>query len=959
MRAIHLFLLTLVVWVNTGKEAVAQIEDLLIDYRHYSVEEGMQERIINTVYQDRKGFIWIAGEIGLSRFDGKEFVNYSLSDLKVNLPSIASISEDSSGALWLTERRGSKNGNKKHPYIFDPGLQQVKPFMLENDEAIVLVSANEEGNIFICTLEGNIYLKTKDKVRKIYSVSDSDKISDFKIVGDSYLVFTKRKQLILLDKNYSETSVSGLDSDLKFIGSDSKAVFYLQKKVRKKDIAESAVFKGEITEDKIELSPVNLPTALRNHSRFKWIYCQGNSILLGIDGDTYDIRALDLDKNKVIVLPEALSGMRSKIKKSRIIPDRNGGIWVITVDGIIHYNFHLSAFNAFMEKTEPPISMRGMIDTEKGLFCNTYSGRFFYDLENEEIIERLNPGRLATGHSTIKTGDNLWTCGVGPFIEKYNLKTNQRQFYSYQGNIAGNNLKYRTSHWALLEKADGQIMLGGEKGLSLFDKKKKLIVPFDDYNQFEDLKYQLVYHLARKEDTIWIGTKGSGLYQYIEGKGVTKHWFSGQPEPGYLPGDNISHIHIDREGILWLSTLGSGLIRFNPSNSEFQQLTTRQGLSHNVINALTEDEAGNLWLSTNLGINRLDKQSLQIETYGKEDGLPHDEFNRIAYCTLPDGQIIFGSLNGGVVFQPQAVIEERTIKDTDKPLVLASITTKGETKYYPGTSFFAKEQTDSLRIYPVILDFEPKLKYKFRYWWKGTERANAETTVGSISFTQLPIGVNTLCIQAEYTDGAIASEVLYFVVNNPGQSILTSQMIFLLFSASIFIIGFAYYFFSREKSRKAEKDVILSEVYSETEVINEQEEEKKGKIVDYQSEVPKPESQVIETISPAEKIWLRDLTNTAKDAIEKKLDSVSFLAESGNLSVRQLNRRVKKLTGKTPNHFLRDLKLEKAKGLIERGVVNTVAEASFAVGFEKPDYFSRLFKKKYGKRPIEYFSGRK
>jgi len=72
------------------------------------------------------------------------------------------------------------------------------------------------------------------------------------------------------------------------------------------------------------------------------------------------------------------------------------------------------------------------------------------------------------------------------------------------------------------------------------------------------------------------------------------------------------------------------------------------------------------------------------------------------------------------------------------------------------------------------------------------------------------------------------------------------------------------------------------------------------------------------------------------------------------LGERQLNRRLKKLTGMTPGTYLKEIRLQTAKHLLESKAFATVSEVSNHVGFSTAEYFSRIFKKRFGKLPTTY-----
>ena len=96
---------------------------------------------------------------------------------------------------------------------------------------------------------------------------------------------------------------------------------------------------------------------------------------------------------------------------------------------------------------------------------------------------------------------------------------------------------------------------------------------------------------------------------------------------------------------------------------------------------------------------------------------------------------------------------------------------------------------------------------------------------------------------------------------------------------------------------------------------------------------------------------------TAREAVEANLDKNDFgvkdLAEHLNLSERQANRVLKKITGLSSLQFIREIKLQKAYKLLEARKYATIAEVSYAVGFENHSYFARLFSERFGKKPSE------
>ena len=94
-------------------------------------------------------------------------------------------------------------------------------------------------------------------------------------------------------------------------------------------------------------------------------------------------------------------------------------------------------------------------------------------------------------------------------------------------------------------------------------------------------------------------------------------------------------------------------------------------------------------------------------------------------------------------------------------------------------------------------------------------------------------------------------------------------------------------------------------------------------------------------------------------AVNARIDDSDFnveaLAEEVGLSRVQLHRRMKELTGITVGEFIRNLRLQQAAKLLEKGDT-TIAQVTYAVGFANPTHFASAFKKHFGVTPSEYMA---
>ncbi len=102
--------------------------------------------------------------------------------------------------------------------------------------------------------------------------------------------------------------------------------------------------------------------------------------------------------------------------------------------------------------------------------------------------------------------------------------------------------------------------------------------------------------------------------------------------------------------------------------------------------------------------------------------------------------------------------------------------------------------------------------------------------------------------------------------------------------------------------------------------------------------------------------WLKKVEIIVKREIANKQFKVSDLAYEMAVSQSQLLRKTKDITGLTPEQFIREVKLQKARNLLENRVFPTVSEVAYAIGFDTPEYFSKRYNQRFGKRPTTYLS---
>ncbi len=112
-----------------------------------------------------------------------------------------------------------------------------------------------------------------------------------------------------------------------------------------------------------------------------------------------------------------------------------------------------------------------------------------------------------------------------------------------------------------------------------------------------------------------------------------------------------------------------------------------------------------------------------------------------------------------------------------------------------------------------------------------------------------------------------------------------------------------------------------------------------------------PLSTLLQLPPPAENIWLQELRQFILANLTADEFDVPKLANLLQMSPRSLYYKVKKLTDFSPAKYINELRLQKAAQLLQNQSYLTVSEVCYAVGFQKPAYFSLLFKRQFGVLP--------
>ncbi len=654
----------------------------------WRTEEGLPQNSVQAILQTRDGYLWLGTQEGLVRFNGAEFTvfNKANTDL-IKHNDVRALLEDREGNLWIGTFGGGvvlyRNGQFLRVYNRNEGLA---------DNFVNALLQDKQGNIWIATNKG---------------------LNKFS---------TGRFTVISSDHGPSE-SINSLAEDQHgniWLGTNRGL---------------GQVFQGKATASIANLAGKVIRTVFIDRSGTLWIGTDQTGLFA-------------LREGKIIQF-----GPGEQLPKAPILAmmqDMQGALWVGTGAGGVCRLTKLAPQSLFECYSSKDGLMGDSVmslfeDNEKSIWVGTETGglnrfktgamvtygaasgfdgavRSIYEAHDHSVWVALDTGlrRVKDGHVArylTKKGPannyawavaedrqgKIWVGtnegGLNVFTAKGLLKT-----YTSRDGLADDQVH------AVFQSEDGSIWIGTERGgVSLFANGK-----FRTYSTKDGLANNRVWTIFEDHNqTLWFGTD-SGLSRFEHGKFTSVNLEDDQ-SVGTATG-GVMYIYEDREHVLWIGTYGSGLKRVD--HGKVTSYTTRNGLFDDNVWAVLEDDLGNFWMSSNLGIFRVSKQELvafaqgrisriNSISYGMSDGMLGTECNggsQNAAWKTREGTLLFACVRGIVAITPgsvapnplpppvvveRAVINGRQVSQGNAPIP----TGRGELEFhFAGLSYLAPEK---------------------------------------------------------------------------------------------------------------------------------------------------------------------------------------------------------------------------------------------------------------------------
>lgn len=324
----------------------------------------------------------------------------------------------------------------------------------------------------------------------------------------------------------------------------------------------------------------------------------------------------------------------------------------------------------------------------------------------------------------------------------------------------------------LTDKLYGQVTIGGDDcpwvavngQLLQYDIVAEKLIAYS-YRNIMTNDHEVRALVPRSGGGWWLGTS-LGLIEAIpKGEGFDfKWWKRGDLVPGLSGVHDISCLYQAPDALetLWIATKGEGLFKWHTTTGEIDNWSQKNGFPDNTVYGILPDDYDRLWLSTNKGLIRFHPTTQAIRRYTSQDGLQGDEFNTWAYLRSPDGRLMFGGVNGLTTFTPKPPTDNQQFRkvwmtglEVNGEVIQAGDTTRILEQSFEFTEAIElSHQQNSLGFDFTTLEFNRPFDTRFRYYLEGAEAEWAhEGKDNQAKYLNLSPGKYSFHVMASNSDG--------------------------------------------------------------------------------------------------------------------------------------------------------------------------------------------------------------
>ena len=702
-------------------------------YMHedWQTKEGLPQNSVSCIVQSRGGYIWFGTQEGLVRFDGVRFLVFDKRNTKGGILSnfVTSLCVSADSSLWIGTDGGGVTRLKGG--IFTPIT--IRPGLPEN--GVRCIAEDHEGVIWCGNSNGLTRLKGGQCLPGVEGLSYSwvncllvDRSGTIWVgtnggglFRSSQGVFTAATEANALCGTVVMSMCQDSAGDL-WIGAEKGTLTRLSKEGVRTYTIKGA--RGAVS------------AVLRDHEGRTWVGTEDGLLAQFIEPDSLvsfgrsggEVTSLFEDAENNLWVGRNGGGLQ-RMRKGKFVSyteldglpgnnvqvlcaDPNGSTWVGTTAGLSHY-----MNNVF----------------------TTYLMQDGFPVEGVISLHANRQGMLWVGTSTglLRLKDRK----MRAFITSRG---------AFQQHVRG-----------IDEDRSGRLWVATNHGLLVSSQASRgdpVFVPYAD--SAGPLREPLWgVHVALHSKDVWLQTMSSGLIRLtLDGPHSRRSIYSTRDG---LSGNVIRSMYEESDGTMWFGTYQTGLNRFK--DGRFTSYTTANGLFDDNVFSILEDRLGNLWMSCNRGVFRVNMKELndvaegKLKTiscfsYGTADGMRTFECNggsQPSGCMSPDGRLWFATLNGVAVVDP-----EHLTSNLHPPVVVIERATIDGHDRSPGPDVHVEPGNGDMEFTYGALTFVAPGKTEFKYRLVGFDDDWVDADSRRIAYyTNIPPGTYTFRVIACNNDG--------------------------------------------------------------------------------------------------------------------------------------------------------------------------------------------------------------
>ncbi len=657
-------------------------------FEHLTMRDGLSMSTINSILQDSRGYIWLATEAGLNRYDGyavRQFRRDRGNPHGLASDYVWSMAEDARSDLWLaTDGGGVARWDRRtetfQQFRHDP--QQPQSLASDGVRALLIDS---KGQIWAGTKDHGLdildprtgiarhyrhrdsdaYSLPSDAIGALYSdhegriwVGSDGGLSRYDAMADGFVTYSEAMSAARM----SDLRVRAIREDhtgALWVGTVSGGLARLDQNGNM-----LTVFRHDASNPR-SLSHDHVWAVLEDAAQRLWIATADGLDLLDRSSNSFVRYGHDADNPQSLRDADAMS----------LYQDRGGVLWVGTREGgVSHWNPRSWLFGHYFSDAFRSAQVIAFADDGgQKVWVGTIGGGLI-EIDTAAGSERHYGAGKAGGSPQLSDDrvmallndhqGSLWIGTMSGGLDRLDLARGTLRVY--RSIAADANTLPADGVMSLYKDRSGTIWVGTFRGgLASIDPATDKITRYP-YGAAAANSLSSSKASAIVEDSLgnlWIGTIGGGL-DLFERKSARFHAYRRDDrDPKSLSDDTVYALHIDPHGDLWVGTAGGGLDRVigtsaKPQMVQFENQSGLRGMPSQVVYGIESDRDGRLWLSTNNGLARFDTRSHAVKIFHQVHGLQDDEFNVNAHFRSAEGILYFGGNHGFNAFSPNLISAE-------------------------------------------------------------------------------------------------------------------------------------------------------------------------------------------------------------------------------------------------------------------------------------------------------------